>query len=210
MKYPWDPKDPCTYGMPTIEEFTKMRSSYDKDKDIRSLDNKSTFLFYSYLLPSVGSVRIYANNMHKHTVSKIFSPSLEGYVLIELKNNYEKWTKQAHDEINNTTNKNRNVSEVTTNSEDNTSLSTCKLTLYTETKYYKSMDGWSQEGMAEYNRLCYLVAKDRKTELGKLFEEELLSMIKMERGLVAMVAHDDEQQFTVPYNDLLNDSVNDC
>ena len=196
--------------MPTIEDFTKMRSSYDKDKDIRSLDNKSTFLFYSYLLPSVGSVRIYANNMHKHTVSKIFSPSLEGYVLIELKNNYEKWTKQAHDEINNTTNKNRNVSEVTTNSEDNTSLSTCKLTLYTETKYYKSMDGWSQEGMAEYNRLCYLVAKDRKTELGKLFEEELLSMIKMERGLVAMVAHDDEQQFTVPYNDLLNDSVNDC
>ena len=196
--------------MPTIEDFTKMRSSYDKDKDIRSLDNKSTFLFYSYLLPSVGSVRIYANNMHKHTVSKKNSPSLEGYVLIELKNNYEKWTKQAHDEINNATKKNHNFSEVTTNSEDNTSLSTCKLTLYTETKYYKSMDGWSQEGMAEYNRLCYLVAKDRKTELVKLFEGELLSMIKMERGLVAMVAHDDEQQFTVPYNDLLNDSVNDC
>ena len=196
--------------MPTIEDFTKMRSSYDKDKDIRSLHNKSTFLFYSYLLPSVGSVRIYANNMHKHTVSKKNSPSLEGYVLIELKNNYEKWTKQAHDEINNATKKNRNFSEVTNNSEDNTSLSTCKMTLYTETKYYKSMDGWSQEGMAEYNRLCYLVAKDRKTELGKLFEGELLSMIKTERGLVAMVAHDDEQQFTVPYNDLLNDSVNDC
>ena len=32
----------------------------------------------------------------------------------------------------------------------------------------------------------------------------------MERGLVVMVSHDDEQQFTVPYNDLLNDSVNDC
>ena len=72
------------------------------------------------------------------------------------------------------------------------------------------MDGWSQEGMAEYNCLCYLAAKDRKTELGKMFEDELLSMIKMEKGLVAMAAHDDEQQFTVPYTDLLNDSVNDC
>ena len=134
---------------------------------------------------------------------------MEGYVRIELKNNYEKWTKQAHDEINNAANKSHNPSEVTTNSEDNTGLSTCKLTLYTETKYYKSMDGWSQEGMAEYNRLCYLATKDRKTELGKKFENELLSMIKMERGLVAMASHDDEQQFTVPYNDLLNDSVND-
>ena len=42
-----------------------------------------------------------------------------------------------------------------------------------------------------------------------MFENKLLSMIKMERGLVAMASHDDEQQFTVPYNDLLNDSVND-
>ena len=48
-----------------------MRSSYNKGKDIRSLDNSSTF---------------------------------------------------------------QNLSEVTTNSEDNANLSTCKLTLYTETK----------------------------------------------------------------------------
>ena len=32
----------------------------------------------------------------------------------------------------------------------------------------------------------------------------------MEKGLGAMVSHDNEQQFTEPYNDLLNDSVNDC
>ena len=94
--------------MPSIEEFIAMRGSYTKDKDIRSLENKSCFLFYSYFLPSVGSVRIYANNMHKHTVSKIFSPSLEGYILIEIKNNYDKWTKQAQDEINNADKRNRN------------------------------------------------------------------------------------------------------
>ena len=65
--------------------------------------------------------------------------------------------------------------------------------------------------MAEnINHLCYLAAKDEKTELRKLFEDELLSTIKIERGLVTMIAHDDEQQFTLPNNDLLNDSLNDC
>ena len=68
----FDPKDPCTYGVPSIEDFIKMRGSYNQDKDIRTPENKTCFLFYSYFLPSVGSVRIYANNMHKHKISKIF------------------------------------------------------------------------------------------------------------------------------------------
>lgn len=194
--------------MPTIEEFISMRGSFNEEKDIRSVENKSCFLFYSYFLPSVGSVRIYANNMHKHTVSKIFSPSLEGYVLIELKNNYEKWKKQAHDEIKNADKRNRNQPQE--NDSPNTSLSSCKLTLYTETKYYRSMDGWSQEGMTEYNCLCLLAANDRKTELGKLFEKQLLSTIKTEKGLVELDAHDDENNFMMPYNDLLNNLVDDC
>jgi len=200
--------------MPSIEEFIAMRGSYTKDKDIRSLENKSCFLFYSYFLPSVGSVRIYANNMHKHTVSKIFSPSLEGYILIEIKNNYDKWTKQAQDEINNADKRNRNHQSQDNNNEDNTTRLTnnksCKLTLYTETKYYRSLDGWSQEGMTEYNRLCHLAANDQKSETGKLFEKDLLSMIKTEKGLVALAEHDDQQQFTMPYNDLMNNTVYDC
>ena len=43
LKQAWNQKDPCTYGMPTIEEFTRMRSSYNKENDIRSIDNKVPF-----------------------------------------------------------------------------------------------------------------------------------------------------------------------
>ena len=62
----------------------------------------------------------------------------------------------------------------------------CKLNLYTETKYHtKSIDGWSPEGITEYNLLCLLVANDRETDLGKLFEENFIDMVKKERGLVS-------------------------
>ena len=64
--------------------------------------------------------------------------------------------------------------------------------------------------MTEYNCLCHLAANDRKSDTGKLFGKDLLSMIKKEKGLVALAEHDDQQQFTMPYNDLLNNTVYDC
>ena len=195
--------------MPTIDEFMAMRSSYNQEKGIRTLDNKSSFLLYYYFLPCVGSVRIYSNNMHKHKISKIFSPSLEGYVLIELKNNYEKWVKQAKDEINNCKNR-KYVSKGSQGNEKEDQQGSCKMTLYTETKYHKSIDGWNQEGMNEYNHLCRLAANDRETEVGKLFEDHFIEMIKRERGLVPDQSQADAEQLTMPYNDLLNNSVNDC
>ena len=204
----FDPKDPCTYGMPSIEDFLKMRGSFNQEKDLRSPENKSSFLFYYYFLPSVGSVRIYANDMHKHKISKIFSPSLEGYVLIELKNNFQKWTKQANDEIKNCELRQYSSRQSPKNDEDD--QGSCILTLYTETKYHISIDGWSQEGMSEYNRLCHLAANDRETELGPLFEQRLFKMIKIERCLVTDQSHEVEQQLTMPYNDLFNSSMYDC
>ena len=81
--------------------------------------------------------------------------------------------------------------------------------LYTETKYHKSIDGWNQEGMNEYNHLCWLAANDQETEVGKLFEDHFIEMIKTERGLVPDQSQDDAEKLTMPYNDLLNNSVND-
>ena len=79
LKCDFDPQDPCTYGMPTMDDFMVMRNSYNQEKGIRTLDNKSSFLLYYYFLLCAGSVRIFGyNSMHKHTISKIFSPSLEG------------------------------------------------------------------------------------------------------------------------------------
>ena len=119
----------------------------------------------------------------EYKISKIFSPSLEGYVLIELKNNYEKWVKQAKDEFNNCNNR-KQVSKGSQGNEKDDQQGSCKMTLYTETKYHKYIDGWNQEGMNEYNCLCWIATNDRETEVCKLFEESFIEMIKMERGLV--------------------------
>ena len=49
----FDPKDPCTYGVPSIEDFIKMRGSYNQNQDIRTPENKtcfcSTLTFYQVL-----------------------------------------------------------------------------------------------------------------------------------------------------------------
>ena len=97
------------------------------------------------------------------------APSLECYVLIELKYNYEKWVKQANDEINNCNNR-KYVSKGSQGNEKDDQHGSRKMTLYTETKYHKSIDGWNQEDMNEYNCLCWLVANDQETEVGKLFQ----------------------------------------
>ena len=41
----FDHQDPCTYGMPAIEEIMTMRGSYNQEIDIRTLENKSCLLF---------------------------------------------------------------------------------------------------------------------------------------------------------------------
>ncbi len=80
--------------------------------------------------------------------------------------------------------------------------------MYTETKYHKSIDGWSQEGISKYNRLCHLAANDhQETALGQLFEQRFIEMIKLERGLITDQSQEFEQQLTMSYNDLLNSSV---
>ena len=63
--------------------------------------------------------------------------------------------------------------------------------------------------MTVYNCLWHLVENDQET-LVKLSEEILIEMIKEVRSMVTNQAHANGQQLTMSYNDLLNNSVNEC
>ena len=44
-------------------------------------------------------------------------------------------------------------------------------TLYTNPSLYSSMDGWSKEGMIEYNKLCLSVRDEKLMEENSIFED---------------------------------------
>ena len=72
------------------------------------------------------------------------------------------------------------------------------MTLYTKTKYQKSINDWNQKGISVYNCLWYLATNDQET-LVKLSEEILIEMIKEERGLVTDQVYANCQQLTMSY-----------
>ena len=43
-------------------------------------------------------------------------------------------------------------------------------TLYTNSRFYSSMDCWLKEGMIEYNKLCASVREDKLSEKNSFFE----------------------------------------
>ena len=49
-------------------------------------------------MPCCGTYANYADKTHQELLSKIYSPSQEGYVLIELMNNYDKWIEKDKDQ----------------------------------------------------------------------------------------------------------------
>ena len=81
--------------MPTLTDFQKLRSGYKEEFELYSMENRATMLFYKVFLPCVGSVKIFGNHVFQKKLSSIFSISQEGYVLLELSNNYRVWMIRA-------------------------------------------------------------------------------------------------------------------
>ena len=70
------------------------------------------------------------------------------------------------------------------------------------------MDGWSEEGIRKYNKLCSIAEQDRKSESGiafeKLFKDE--EMKKREETGERVFC---EEDFLQPYNNLIYASDDD-
>ena len=202
-----------TYGMPEMNEFLQLRKGYDHSKHYDDSANSATIIFYKLFMPCCGTFANYADKHHKEYLSEIYSPSQEGYVLIELENNYDKWSEKAIDLYKRNDDKDKEETceqevedgekhEVTEETEEK---KTAQGTLYTNSRYCVSMDGWSEAGIRKYNSLCRLAEEDRRGEHCKLFE----SLFKKEESEARFVKEEpvfNEEEFIQPYNNLMNDS----
>ena len=79
-----------TYEMPNMDELLQLRKGYDHSKTYDDSANSATIIFYKLFMPCCGTFANYADKHHKEYLSEIYSPSQEGFVLIELMNNYDK------------------------------------------------------------------------------------------------------------------------
>ena len=64
------------------------------------------------------------------------------------------------------------------------------------------MDGWSSDGIVQYNQFCEF-AQDRCTDNGKRFEEMFLTMMREHKGIIFgnnVISR--TEQFVQPYTDL--------
>ena len=70
------------------------------------------------------------------------------------------------------------------------------------------MDGWSEEGMKNYNEFCSGVKKDRKEPNGILFEDKFLQQMQKDKN-IGNSKRQEEYTFVQPYNDLWGDTENE-
>jgi hypothetical protein len=65
------------------------------------------------------------------------------------------------------------------------------------------MDGWSSDGIVQYNQFCEFARQDRSTDNGKRFEEMFLTMMREHKGIIFgnnVISR--TEQFVQPYTDL--------
>ena len=210
-----------TYGMPEMDRFLQLRKGYNHSKHYDDSENFATIIFYKLFMPCCGTFANYADKHHKEYLSDIYSTSQEGFVLIELMNNYDKWTEKARElykrndivENPDTSNTNQDTEssseEEIQNKEKNDIREegkfTAQGTLYTNSRYCVSMDGWSEAGIRKYNSLCKLAEDDRSGEHCRVFEI-LFKKKESESKVLKEQAIFKQEDFVQPYNNLISNS----
>ena len=78
-------------------------------------------------------------------------------------------------------------------------------TLYTNSRYCVSMNGWSEAGILKYNSLCKLAEDDRSLEHCRVFET-LFKKKESESKVLKEQAIFKQEDFVQPYNNLISSS----
>ena len=211
LKTSFDKSNLLTYGLPKIEELQKLRSGFIPEASLYSITNRGPLLFYKVFLPCVGSIKEFGKKMCHQLLRDMFTVSQEGYVLLELTNNYDVWKLSAMKKYAHPADLERDEPEMFGKEKEQGSsyegddASTVRRggrgTKWTHSRYYTTMDGWSEDGMKNYNRFCSNVAKDRKSESGLLFEEKFLQQMRDDKKIGSFRSPQDAL-FIQPYNDL--------
>ena len=214
----WEQGNYYTYGMPEMDKFLKLRSDYDFSKEIEANDNCAVLIFFKLFMPCCGTHANYSDKNHQELLSNIYSPSQEGYVLIELMNNYDKWIEKAKELYEKNDKGGDEGNQEVLNQEDKLDHEekdmtkggkyTARGTLFTNSKFCVSMDGWSEEGIRKYNKLCNIAEQDRKSETGSAFEK-LFKDKEMKKREEKGERVFSEEDFIQPYNNLIYASDDD-
>ena len=117
------------------------------------MTNKAVIVFFRLYLPCAGSKINSTRQIMVKSISNMFTVSQEGYVLIELINNWDIWlflARKLHDPI--------------FDKEEQKHHILMKVPRYTNSRFYSSMDGWSADGILKYNELCKSIAKERASD----------------------------------------------
>ena len=201
--------------MPTLTDFQKLRSGYKEEFELYSMENRATMLFYKVFLPCVGSVKIFGNHVFQKKLSSIFSISQEGYVLLELSNNYRVWMiramqKYGNCDANDISETQYNQAQLDTPQEylldERRRKGSIRGTRWTQSRYYATMDGWSEEGIQNYNMFCLRAKMDRRTDIGIKFETNFLEQMKRDKNIgFAMNNGINSGTYIAPYSDLFHD-----
>ena len=220
MRTKFEKTNLITYGMPDLCEFQKLRAGFDHQDIIYSMKNRAPLLFYGWFLPCVGSIKNYMKMVFQSVLSKMYSVSQEGYILLELSNNYKLWMtnalkkyKHPDDIINEVPTQYQSQQEnqelVLNNKEDQrTKTGGQRSTKWTHSRYYTTMDGWSEEGMANYNKYCLYAKTDRKNSMGISFEAKFLKQMRDDKK-IGNCRNNQISTFVQPYNDLWGDCDNE-
>lgn len=209
-----------TYGMPPLSDLKSLRSGFDHNEPVYSLQNRAPLLFYKLFLPCVGSIKTCDKEVHQKLLREVYSVSQEGYVLLELANNYIVWMKNAlkrykHDEDiqrdepeEHQSKEGDETSSLNNSQDERTRKGLSRGTQWTRSRYYTTMDGWSEDGMKSYNEYCLSAKNDRKTKNGIDFETSFLKQMKKDKELLHSRKNKSDM-FVEPYNDLCDDSGSD-
>lgn len=203
-----------TYGMPELEDMQKLRKAFNHQQKVYSIYNNAPLVFYRLFLPCVGSVKQFQKRLHQEKISDIYTVSQEGYVLLELTNNYTVWMTDAlkkykhPDEIVRDERARYQEKHSSGSVDDGTTVrqsgNTGRGTLWTHSRYYNTMDGWSETGMQNYNKFCRKIKNDRQEQHGQEFENKLLKQMKADKN-IGNCKQSDQSAFVQPYNDLWGD-----
>ena len=218
LKTSFDKSNLMTYGLPKMEELHKLRSGFIYEESLYSIRNRGPLLFFKVFLPCVGSIKEFGKKISHQYLSDMFTVSQEGYILLELTNNYEVWKLSAMKKYGHPDDLERDEPEMfgkdheKGSSYEGDDASTVRRggrgTKWTHSRYYTTMDGWSEDGMKNYNNFCSTVARDRKSENGLLFEEKFLQQMRDDKKIGSFRSPQDAL-FVQPYNDLWGENNND-
>jgi hypothetical protein len=153
--------------MPPLEDILGLRSGGMNELDDRHLAKKDAYCFFlDNILECVAGKKEWKKDKLSCKVSKAVTVSDEAFALLLLSNSWEVFEEYATNEKNN--NFKRDIK--------------AKAKYTSKRGGSRRFEGWTQEGIALYNKLSQRIVADRNSLMGEQFEIEFMGLMREKYG----------------------------